>query len=297
MPCPSFLKDDAEQTTLALSAMLDTRCPAVPAPLLPAMRYALMAGGKRIRPTLLLACYRACGGEQTAMVMNAAMAVECVHTYSLIHDDLPCMDDDDWRRGMPSCHKRFDEATAVLAGDALQGLGFELLTQVQTASDTDLTLTLIHKLAIAIGGQGMVGGQVLDMQAEQQAIDNVLEVERIHIHKTGALIRYCCEAGAMLAGANEQQQQACSHYGAAVGLLFQITDDILDVTASTVETGKSAGKDAAQGKATYVSLLGLSEARRRAANMCENALDAAEQLGGNGDGLQQLAHYMLERRA
>jgi geranylgeranyl pyrophosphate synthase len=294
MTCPSFLKDDAQQTQLALSAMLDRRCPAVPAPLLPAMRYALMAGGKRIRPALMLECYRACGGEQTANIMPAAMAVECVHTYSLIHDDLPCMDDDDWRRGMPSCHKRFDEATAVLAGDALQGLGFELLTELEMAAD--VRLALIQKLAIAIGGQGMVGGQVLDMQAEQQRVSNVLEVERIHIHKTGALIRYCCEAGAMLAGANEQQQQACSHYGAAVGLLFQIADDILDVTASTDETGKSAGKDAAQGKATYVSLLGLSEARRMAANMCENALDAAEQFGNKGDHLQQLARYIIERR-
>jgi len=295
MHCPGFLIDDAQQTKRALSVMLDARCPAVPAPLLPAMRYALMAGGKRIRPALLLESYRACGGEQTATIMPAAMAVECVHTYSLVHDDLPCMDDDDWRRGMPSCHKRFDEATAVLAGDALQSLGFELLTELQATADIRLALT--HKLAIAIGGQGMVGGQVLDMQAEQQIIDNVLEVERIHIHKTGALIRYCCEAGAMLAGANEQQQRACSHYGAAVGLLFQIADDILDVTASTAETGKSAGKDAAQGKATYVSLLGLSEARRMAANMCENALDAAEQLGAKGDCLQQLARYMIERRA
>ncbi len=295
MIAPSFLA--AHTTTMghALSAMLDRRCAVVPEPLFSAMRYALMAGGKRIRPTLLLECYRACGGKDETHIMAAAMAVECAHTYSLIHDDLPCMDDDDWRRGMPACHKRFNEATAVLAGDALQTLAFELFTEIITPAE--VRLALLKKFSLALGSQGMVAGQVLDMQADHHGVKNVLEVERIHIHKTGALIRFCCEAGALLADAPQQQRMACAHYGAAVGLLFQIADDILDATASMTEMGKSAGKDAAQGKATYVSLLGLNEAKNMASNMCETAKDAAEQLGAQGDELTELAIYILGRRA
>ncbi len=258
------------------------------------MRYALLAGGKRIRPALLLECFDACGGKSPDAAIPAAMAVECVHTYSLIHDDLPCMDDDDWRRGMPSCHVRFDEATAVLAGDALQSLGFELLTNLECPPA--LRVRLMRKLALAIGGQGMVGGQVLDMQAESHGVEHVLEVERIHIHKTGALIRFCCEAGALLADGNERQLRACSHYGAAVGLLFQIADDILDATASSGQIGKSAGKDAAQGKATYVSVVGLKEARRMAQEMCDIACEACRELGDAGRPLAHLAHYILERQ-
>ena len=227
--------------------------------------------------------------------LTVAMAVECIHTYSLIHDDLPCMDDDDWRRGMPSCHRRFDEATAVLAGDALQTLAFELLADAPCAEA--LRLTLMRKLTVAAGALGMVGGQVMDMQAESREIANVLEVERIHIHKTGALIRFCCEAGALLAAAAEPKQQACAHYGAAVGLLFQIADDIMDATASREQMGKSAGKDAAQGKATYVSVVGLKEARRMARNNCEHACAAAEQLGPAGDQLCALARYIQARQS
>jgi len=274
--------------------MLDARATVVPERLLEAMRYSLLAGGKRIRPALLLECYAACGGEYPESAMPAALAVECIHTYSLIHDDLPCMDDDDLRRGSPTCHRQFDEATAVLAADALQALAFELLA----ASDLDAELRcqLIYKLSIAAGCQGMVGGQILDMQAECSSENmDMLRVERIHLHKTGALLRWCCEAGAMLAGSGADKLEACSRYGKAVGLLFQIADDILDVTASSSDLGKSAGKDAEQNKATYVSVLGLQRARELAEEMQALAITACDALGCQGERLQALVHYIQER--
>jgi len=274
--------------------MLASRASVVPERLLAAMRYSLLAGGKRIRPTLLLECYTACGGTRPATAIAAALAIECIHTYSLIHDDLPCMDNDDLRRGNPTCHKQFDEATAVLAADALQALAFELLAE--SDADSELRCTLMHKLALAAGCQGMVGGQMLDMQAESSS-DNMdmLAVERIHLHKTGALLRWSCEAGAMLAGADAEKFEACSRYGKAVGLLFQIADDILDVTASSTELGKSAGKDAEQNKATYVSVLGLQRARELATDMQELAIAACQPLGQDGDHLRALVHYIQER--
>jgi geranylgeranyl pyrophosphate synthase len=280
--------------------MLASRASVVPERLLAAMRYSLLAGGKRIRPALLLECYRACGGAQLESAMPAALAIECIHTYSLIHDDLPCMDDDDLRRGNPTCHKQFDEATAVLAADALQALAFELLAK--SAISAELRCLLINKLAIASGCQGMVGGQIMDMQAQSGNDDpentmDMLAVERIHLHKTGALLRWCCEAGALLASVNENDAklQACSRYGKAVGLLFQIADDILDVTASSTELGKSAGKDAEQNKATYVSVLGLQRARELATDMQELAIAACQPLGQDGDHLRALVHYIQER--
>ncbi|MDQ6983039.1 MAG: polyprenyl synthetase family protein [Mariprofundus sp.] len=278
----------------ALAEMLDARKSVVTERLLDAMRYSLLGGGKRIRPALLLECYAACGGKRPETAMPAALAIECIHTYSLIHDDLPCMDDDDLRRGNPTCHKQFDEATAVLAADALQTLAFELLAS--SARDTPLSGELIYKLAIAAGCQGMVGGQMLDMQADNSNDDmGILAVERIHLHKTGALLRWCCEAGAMLAEADNAQLNACSRYGKAVGLLFQVTDDILDVTASSSVLGKSAGKDAVQNKATYVSVLGLQRAREVAEEMQELAVAACEPLAKQGDHLRALVHYIQER--
>jgi len=276
-----------------MSAMLDARASVVPERLLDAMRYSLMAGGKRIRPALLLECYHVCGGVDHALPMPAMLAIECIHTYSLIHDDLPCMDDDDLRRGKATCHRRFDEATAVLAADALQTLAFELLAVADI--DSELRLELIRKLALAAGCQGMVGGQMMDMQSEQDPGIDMLMVERIHLHKTGALLCWCCEAGAILAGASAAQLEACSRYGKAVGLLFQIADDILDATASSEALGKSAGKDAAQSKATYVSVLGLVQARELAGEMLELALSACAELGKGGNHLNRLAQYMMER--
>jgi len=291
---PAFLSTYAQTLDAAIHAVMEQKIAVVPAQLLHAMAYALLAGGKRIRPALLLACFKACGGAGAKDAVQAALSIECMHTYSLIHDDLPCMDDDDLRRGNPTCHKQFDEATAILAADALQALAFELLSTLD--ADAHLRVDLLHRLAVAAGGQGMVGGQVMDMEAEADGVSSVLEVERIHVHKTGALIRYSCEAGALLAGANAAQLLACSRYGEAVGLLFQIADDILDATATSEVLGKSAGKDAAQNKATYVSLEGLPRARELAENMRQIALEATQALGEEGRDLADLAHYILERR-
>lgn len=240
----------------------------------------------------MLESYAACGGDRN--IMPAALSVECIHTYSLIHDDLPCMDNDDLRRGQPTCHRKFDEATAVLTADALQSLGFELLTELD-ASD-HIKAELVRKMAIAAGAQGMVGGQILDMQAENKPVGDLLDVERIHLQKTGALLCYCCESGALLAESDKSRFQACSRFGKAVGLLFQVADDILDATASSAELGKSAGKDACHHKATYVSILGIGQARELADEILELAINAIEPLGGKGDRLRQLAHYILERR-
>jgi len=295
---PEFLSAHAGHVHDALADMLDARASVVPERLLGAMRYSLLAGGKRVRPALVLECYAACGGKQPESAMPAALAIECIHTYSLIHDDLPCMDDDDFRRGNPTCHKKFDQATAVLAADALQSLAFELLAV--SGIDAGLRCQLMHKLAIAAGCQGMVGGQMMDMQSESCSDTmDMLAVERIHLHKTGALLRWCCEAGAMLAGSADGEEgaklDACSRYGKAVGLLFQIADDILDVTASSSALGKSAGKDVEQNKATYVSVMGLQRARELAGEMQELAVAACEPLGRQGDRLRALVHYIQER--
>jgi len=299
------IRQHADALNTALEMMLKSRREMVPQRLWQAMHYSLMAGGKRVRPALMLECFRACGGTPDIKgdIMPAAMSIECLHTYSLIHDDLPCMDDDDLRRGMPTCHRQFDEATAILAADALQTLSFELLAA--QPSSADIRIDLIRRLAIAAGDAGMVGGQAMDMeatdlqttnlQADAAGASGVQEVETIHRMKTGALLRYSCEAGALLAGADARMQQACSSFGEAIGLLFQITDDILDATASSETLGKSAGKDAAQGKATYVSLLGLEQAKQKAADTHRTALEAAGLLGEDGKPLQDFATYIMER--
>lgn len=294
MLAPSFLAIHARSVEYACMFTIQARKHAVPASLLDAMQYSLMAGGKRIRPALLMTCFEACGGQNVDLVLPAAVSIECMHTYSLIHDDLPCMDNDDLRRGSPTCHKKFDESTAILAADALQALSFELLTDLETSAHQ--RIELIKSMAIASGCRGMVGGQMMDILAENQNIDNVLDVERIHLHKTGELLRWSCEAGALLADASDKQFEGCSRYGKAVGLLFQIADDILDATATTAALGKSAGKDAAQSKATYVSVLGIARAREMAEEMYQMAFDACDELHGEGgEHLRSLATYILKR--
>jgi len=290
-PIDRQIKQHADALNAALDRMMNERRGQVPQRLWEAMQYSLLAGGKRVRPALMLQCLRACGSD--ADIMPAAMSIECMHTYSLIHDDLPSMDNDDLRRGMPPCHKRFDEATAILAADALQALSFELLAMQQ--ADAAIRIRLIRLLAAAAGDSGMVGGQAMDMQADAAGVSGLPEVERIHAMKTGALLRYSCEAGARLAGASDVAVAACCRFGEAVGLLFQITDDILDATASSEALGKSAGKDAAQGKATYVSLLGLAGARAKAGATHRAALEAAGLLGEDGKSLQAFATYIMER--
>jgi len=286
------IKQHADAVNTALGNMLAVRRQQTAARLWEAMSYSLMAGGKRVGPAMMLECYAACGGS--ADILPTVMSIECMHTYSLIHDDLPCMDDDDLRRGRPTCHCRFDEATAVLAADALQALSFELLCE-QQANDS-VRIDLMRRLAVAGGAAGMVGGQMLDMQAGAENIADVSAISHIHKLKTGALLRYCCLAGALLAGADSTRVAACSRYGEAVGLLFQIADDMLDATASTAQLGKSAGKDAAQNKATYVSLLGLPRTRDYAAQIHAAALEAAAVLGEDGNTLKKFATYILERQ-
>ena len=294
MKAPDFLFEHALLVEDFCKKTLEAKRPHVPSRLLDAMLYSLLAGGKRVRPALVMTCYEACGGQKIQTVVPAAASIECMHTYSLIHDDLPCMDDDDFRRGKATCHKQFDEETAVLAADALQALSFELLADLD--ADAYTRLALIKDMALAAGCQGMVGGQMMDILAENQVVNDVLQVERIHLHKTGELLRWSCEAGAQLAGASEEQFQACSRFGKAVGLLFQIADDILDATATSEVLGKSAGKDEAQNKATYVSVLGVTKAREMADELCEIALQACESLQGEaGNQLRSLATYILKR--
>lgn len=290
----SSLKAYADQVNSALEQLLSGKRSTITTTLWEAMSYSLLAGGKRIRPAVIMACFKTCGGQDTEAVMAAAMSIECMHTYSLIHDDLPCMDDDDLRRGMPTCHRKFDEATAILAADALQALSFELLADLPQNAET--RIELVRRLALAAGAQGMVGGQMLDMEADTGGVNSLLEVERIHLHKTGALLCYCCEAGALLANADEEKLAACSRYGKAVGLLFQIADDILDATATSAQLGKSAGKDEAQSKATYVSEVGLEKARELAEEMRDIALEACKSLGADGAQLASLAHYIYGRK-
>ena len=294
MQAPNFLAEHAVSVEQYCKHVLEQRRAHVPERLLDAMLYSLLAGGKRVRPALVLTCYQACGGKDLDIAMPAAASIECMHTYSLIHDDLPCMDNDDLRRGNPTCHKQFDEETAVLAADALQAFSFELLTDLDV--DAQIRLALVKDMAVAAGMRGMVGGQMMDILAENQSVSDVLEVERIHVHKTGELLRWSCEAGARLAGADAKQFDACSRFGKAVGLLFQIADDILDATASSEMLGKSAGKDEVQHKATYVSVLGVTKARELAHEMCEIAQDACAPLQGNASKqLKDLAVYILKR--
>lgn len=297
MQAPDFLSSHARHVERSLADMLEARASVVEKRLLAAMRYSLLAGGKRVRPALLLECYLACGGKDLERMLPAAMAIECMHTYSLIHDDLPSMDDDDLRRGMPTCHRQFDEATAILAGDALQALAFELLAEMDVPEG--IRISLMQKLAVAAGCQGMVGGQMMDMiagvGADNDDVDDILSVERIHLHKTGALLSWCCEAGATLAMASAQEQDHCARYGRAVGLLFQIADDILDATASSSALGKSAGKDEVQNKMTYVSILGITRARELADEMHELAVESCRQMGERGERLRTLADYIKER--
>ncbi|MBF0136809.1 MAG: polyprenyl synthetase family protein [Magnetococcales bacterium] len=259
-----------------------------------AMRYSLMAGGKRLRPILAMASAEAVNGQVT-QVMPFACAMECIHTYSLIHDDLPAMDNDDLRRGLPTCHKKFDEATAILAGDALLTLAFELLARhVAPGVTTEALLEVIDHLARAAGMAGMVGGQMLDLEAENRLVDHV-ELQNIHIHKTGALIRMACVGGARLAGGTPEQIKHLKRYGEAIGLAFQITDDILDEVGDSQLMGKNTGSDRNKSKATYPFLIGLGQARTEAQLLVEEALKSLESFPTAADPLRELARFTISR--
>jgi len=262
--------------------------------LIEAMRYAALGGGKRLRGYLVTEIAGIFGAEPEG-ALRVAASVEMLHAYSLVHDDLPAMDDDDLRRGQPSTHKKFDEAIAILAGDALQTFAFEILADEATHSDPSVRIALVTALAQASGAAGMVGGQVVDIRGEGKSLP-LDQVRRLHAMKTGALIRYAAEAGAILGGATRVQRDAIIAYGRDIGTAFQVADDVLDTTASAEELGKTAGKDEASGKSTYVSLLGIDGARAEAARLVEQATQALTSFGTEAAALRALAHYIVERR-
>lgn len=259
-----------------------------------AMRYSAFAGGKRIRPIFTIATAEALG-RRDEEVMALACAIELIHTYSLIHDDLPAMDDDDWRRGKPTCHRVFGEAMAILAGDALLTLAFDVMaTMAEEGADPQRVLRVIGEVARAAGSMGMVGGQAVDMESQGKRVDFPV-LEYIHIHKTGALIRASIRAGAIMAGAGEKELQALTEYGEAVGLAFQIVDDILDVEGRKEVMGKETGVDALKGKATYPSMVGLEESKRRVRELVERAVSSLSLFDDRSWALRSIARFIAER--
>jgi farnesyl diphosphate synthase len=262
-----------------------------------AMRHALLAGGKRFRPFLVMES-AALFGIDAAAAVDTAAAFECVHCYSLVHDDLPCMDDDDVRRGVPTVHKAFDEWTAILAGDALLTLAFEILARSETHPDAGVRSQLVLALAMAAGARGMVRGQMLDLEAEkrgeptQPTLAHIRELQSL---KTGALIACACEAGAILGGAAAEKRAALRRYGDAVGLAFQIADDLLDAEGDPGTVGKATGKDEAAGKATLVSLMGATKARECLIDAESQAIAALEPFGDKGAVLAEAARFAASR--
>ena len=261
--------------------------------LLEAMRYSALDGGKGFRPFLVLATANLFKVTE-AHAVRAAAAVECVHCYSLIHDDLPAMDDDDMRRGRPSLHKAYDEATAILAGDALLTLAFELLADEATHADAEVRAKLVAGLAKAAGMRGMVGGQMMDMLSPDLALD-AGGLTRLQKMKTGALISFAVEAGAALGKAGDAPQHALVNYAHDIGLAFQIYDDVLDVEGASATLGKSAGKDAASGKVTFASLLGTERARAQARLLVDQAINHLDIFGPEADALRQAAEFVIQR--
>jgi geranylgeranyl pyrophosphate synthase len=288
-----------ERARTIVDAQLDALLPAAnvePVAVHAAMRWSLFAGGKRLRPALVLATGEAFGAPP-ASLSNTACAFELIHTYSLVHDDLPSMDDDDLRRGRPTCHIKFGEATAILAGDAMQALAFQIIAE-DDALDARVRVRLIAELARAAGTPaGMVAGQSLDLSAESRADVTAAHLDLIHRHKTGAIIVAAARAGAIIAGASAQELKSTGDYAAALGLLFQITDDLLDVTATAEALGKTPGKDARAQKATYPALHGFEEARARARAVHLQALDALSEVERSAPLLRSIARLILERRA
>lgn len=258
-----------------------------------AMRHSVLGGGKRLRPILCIEAAKLFGGNE-ATILRRACSLEMIHTYSLIHDDLPALDNDDLRRGIPTCHRVFGEATAILAGDALLTLAFQNLASPGPPG-AEVTLRVIYELAEAIGTQaGMVGGQIADLESGEQEVD-AARLEYIHSSKTGSLIRMAVRCGAIYAGAAERDIERLTFYGEKVGLAFQIADDLLDVLSSTQTLGKTAGKDRQQHKATYPALYGLEESRRRASQLVEEACEAVRPYGDPAQRLQELARFLVER--
>ncbi len=281
-----------------MEATLDRWLPAAtvqPCHLHKAMRYAVLGDGKRIRPVLVYACGEAFGVESSALDGCAAV-VEMIHAYSLVHDDLPAMDDDDLRRGRPTLHRQFDEATAILAGDALQALAFHVLAHDPAISvDDRQRIRMIDTLAVASGSIGMAGGQAIDLAAVGKSLD-LAELENMHMHKTGALIRASVELGALcLQGIDQRRLDKVSHYANCIGLAFQVQDDILDIESDTETLGKPQGSDIARNKPTYPHLLGLDGARETARKLHAEAIDCLQEFDEKADTLRLIANYIVQR--
>lgn len=287
----AYLEERRRRVDYALDQVLP-RADEWPELLHEAMRYSVMAGGKRLRPILCLASAEAAGGAPD-LAMMSAVAIECLHTYTLIHDDLPAMDDDDLRRGRPTLHRAYGEANAILAGDALLTLSFELLAR-ETAPAPWPPGQLALELAVAAGSRGVAGGQYEDLAAEGRVPDDAL-LERIHVHKTGVLIRAACRMGAIAAGASAAPLAALTRYAEKIGLAFQIVDDILNVTSTPEQLGKAAGSDAAHGKMTYAALHGVAASTAHARKLGDEAVAALQPLGAAAAPLAALAEYTLAR--
>jgi geranylgeranyl diphosphate synthase type II len=289
------IKQQLEACAERVAAALDDRTaqlPGWPASLNKSMRYSLMAGGKRVRPALVLWSCELCGGDE-CLAIAPAMAIECIHTFSLIHDDLPTIDNDDLRRGQPSNHRVFGDATALLAGDALMALAFEIIASDVSNAESARAMTL--ELASATGGAGMIGGELLDVESEEKDSDKSL-VERIHAAKTARLIESACRLGGIAAGAGERDLKALTAYGHALGLAFQVADDLLDVTGTAAEVGKQTGKDAMAGKQTYPRAVGLEKSREIANAAVERAVASLEHFAGAAvERLAMLARYVVAR--
>lgn len=286
---PAALETAAQETETALRSLL----PAADTVVGEAMRYAALSGGKRLRAFLTIETATLFRVPKSQSV-RAAAAVECIHAYSLVHDDLPAMDDDDLRRGKPTVHRKWDEATAILAGDALQAMAFGILSAPQTAPDPTIRCRLVSRLAHAAGAHGMVGGQALDIAAGNLRASLTLdEIGQLQALKTGALIQWSVEAGAILGKSDATNLIA---YASALGLAFQIQDDILDVTGTPETTGKATGKDVDAGKATFVSLLGLDGARGKARDLVSTACDTLEPYGSAARNLRLAAEYVISRK-
>jgi geranylgeranyl pyrophosphate synthase len=286
-----FIADCRQRVELTLGQALPIK--EDPTQLLAAMRYSLFNGGKRVRPILAYAAAQAIHPQTNLELIDPiAAALECLHSYSLVHDDLPAMDDDDLRRGKPTCHIAFNEATAILAGDGLQTLAFGLLCETNLSAQ--IQIQLVHQLVEGSGVSGMVMGQAIDLAAvDKQPV--LAELETMHRHKTGALIRASVAMGAIAAGANSSQLAALDKYADAIGLAFQVQDDILDVTTDTATLGKQQGSDIAKNKPTYVSLLGLDGARSKAHELHQQALSSLNMFGESANRLRQLASYIIDR--
>jgi len=273
--------------------LLRGRFTGTPSRLMESIEYSLMAGGKRLRPALVLECWRATGGnsESYPSALAAAGAIELIHTFSLVHDDLPAMDDDDLRRGRPTNHKVFGEAMAILAGDGMVTLAFEIIARDAIPA---LVPALIKELATASGPEGMIGGQVLDIDGENRSLA-LPELQRLHAMKTGALLTAACKLGAIAAGGGDEAIEAVAGFGRHLGLAFQIVDDLLDLTSTPEQLGKATGKDAGKGKNTYPSLLGLEQSRLEADRQLQLGLEAIKTLGMRAKTLQTLAQFVVQR--